>query len=860
MSVQKVPVAWEQVLVRHVVEAKWNDVGRISSLLTAPFDRNSSTSCDGGGSADISLMAQPSGRWMFAARFAGLPWIALFSNAGTGEQLFEANTDSRRLEVAWIGCRPGDGGWFFRAHRGGKRTVDFAQDIDASAPATWECTAVSVDLLKGCDTGEQTFRRLCEHYGIAIPMQQIRADEGKFHVIGKRGKPVKTGLRGYHIERGPEIAAGENKAATALARAIDRSNAKGIRKAVQQGASLKALPDTSVSPLMSALYKCDRPGGKECVKALVELGCLVDGDAQDDPTVVNCVAHFVNEDLALEMLQTIVPLGADVNAATSRMGNTALHDAVPYRRLELVRFLLEHGADPTIKNQQGQSPIDWLRSRIEGESRFSRRTEFAEILSMLTGEPIEEPELPPLRDDLQAENERFRLCHKARMVLQLIPEEVKLRPIKASRLARTEPFKAWDEELGKTGFSSAGHFVETTVERRHLSAYTNPKLRMDAILSGGGLLSKGLRCEIAAYHPDDTVTVVANEQSPDDPDFAPQSIVRKESAGESPAGLLERLQELVAKKKLVAIEADSFAARYGEALRRIAAEIRGRAAHLLETPTILIDGTPPRYERLGCYLDLSSWDDPSRSTQRMAEQALAELAEAPHGDEADDPFDLEMPIRDALYLVAMRHLQFAGAPDSLDFIDQGCDVALEYAQLLAGKWRRRVAVSQIEELSYCLLLSGLTRRWDGVAQICEALKPKHASAPRDPGDPPASYAQVFLVLASRYRKRAIPKLSEMEEAIRKARPRRPRLLLELWQAIRSGDQANFASALQRSLECFAERSDDQGRTNDIIAPLAIAESVFNLAAMEQGLQQASLPQPLADLLITPESVGIRVRR
>ena len=275
MNVQKVPAAWEQVLVRHVVKAKWGDVDRISSLLTAPFDRNSSTSCDGGGSTDIPLSFQPSGRWMFAARFAGVPWIMLFSNAAAGERLFEVHADSRRLEVAWIGCQSDDRGWFFRVQRGGKLAVEFSQGIDADAPTALECK--DVDLGKGGGTGEQVFGQLCKHYGIVLPMPQIRVVDDAFQIIGKRGKPVKTGLRGYHIEYGPEIAAGENKAATALARAIDHCDAEGIRKAVQRGASLKALPDTSVSPLMSALYKCDRPGGEECVRTLVELGCSIDG-------------------------------------------------------------------------------------------------------------------------------------------------------------------------------------------------------------------------------------------------------------------------------------------------------------------------------------------------------------------------------------------------------------------------------------------------------------------------------------------------------------------------------------------------------------------------------------------------------
>ena len=51
------------------------------------------------------------------------------------------------------------------------------------------------------------------------------------------------------------------------------------------------------------------------------LGCPVDGETGDDPTVVDCVAHFVDEDLSLEMLKTIVPLGADVNSQLNHLKN-----------------------------------------------------------------------------------------------------------------------------------------------------------------------------------------------------------------------------------------------------------------------------------------------------------------------------------------------------------------------------------------------------------------------------------------------------------------------------------------------------------------------------------------------------------
>ncbi|KAL2849604.1 hypothetical protein BJY01DRAFT_142771 [Aspergillus pseudoustus] len=38
---------------------------------------------------------------------------------------------------------------------------------------------------------------------------------------------------------------------------------------------------------------------------------------------------------------------------------TALHDAANLGRLDVVRYLLDHGADPTIRDAIGRTPCDW---------------------------------------------------------------------------------------------------------------------------------------------------------------------------------------------------------------------------------------------------------------------------------------------------------------------------------------------------------------------------------------------------------------------------------------------------------------------------------------------------------------------
>jgi hypothetical protein len=189
-------------------------------------------------------------------------------------------------------------------------------------------------------------------------------------------------------------------------------DADGIRKAVEQGASLTStLPDSTLTPLIAALCKFGEPGWEECVELLLELGCPVDG-VKKDPPIVACAAE---DALGPKTLELLVAHGADVNAA-NREGTTAIFECVVNGRVKLARFLMQHGADPTIKDASGTSALDWVRKRYDEEQGFRSRTKYAGLLSVLTGQPVAKPEVPTLRPELQAENERFKRCLKARRV------------------------------------------------------------------------------------------------------------------------------------------------------------------------------------------------------------------------------------------------------------------------------------------------------------------------------------------------------------------------------------------------------------------------------------------------------------
>jgi Ankyrin repeats (3 copies) len=764
MAARTKTIEAEQVLVRHVVEAKRDDIRRIKPLLRAPFPINGSATCDGPGNSEI--LGYPLGRCMVAARFANQRWIALFSNAASAAELFEVNASDPRLEVAWLGYRP-EAGWFFELRRAGRPVVEFAQAADAGSPSTCNLVGLEPNLLTSGESGEQALARLCQHFEICRPMPAIRILDDGFQIIGAAGRPVNSGLRGYLRLDGPAIGEGDADAAVALADAINGCVADGIRKAIEQGASLTSqLPGSSLTPLDAALCKFGEPGWDACVELLLELGCPVDG-VKKDPPIVTCAA---NDLLGPKTVELLVAHGADVNAA-NREGTTAIFECVIKGRVKLARFLMEHGANPTIKDQSGTSALDWLRKRYDEEKGFRSRTKYAEQLSVLTGQPVAKPEVPTLRPELQVENERFTRCLKARRQIALLSTKFELKPEKVSPLAKTNWYRDWQNELLSAGFLPAGHYALFTLRQ---SAYTHPKLGFDAILSGS---ADQPRCEIVAYHDDHSVTKVTNLRVGNDPDFAEPSTSEQEFKGASPAQLIAHLQVSRRGKSVLALDVASFAARHNEALSRQAIEMRERATHVLKTPSILIDGYPPRYERLGFYMDFSGWDDPSYSTEKHAQRLLDDLGNA----NREPPESLGKALDAAVELVAMRHFQFAGAPDVQKRVVEASELALAYFQACARESKRDdgLAWLKIRRLLHGLLLCALAKRWETFEEVCNAVRPKLASADTTDDEAVDDYAQVLLLFVSSYRDRPLPKAAALEQAVEKRRARRPRLLLDV---------------------------------------------------------------------------------
>lgn len=60
----------------------------------------------------------------------------------------------------------------------------------------------------------------------------------------------------------------------------------------------------------------------------------------------------------MEAMQICLDKGVDINAATDKTLNTALHAAAGRGTDDIVQFLLAHGANPNLKDNKGRTPLD----------------------------------------------------------------------------------------------------------------------------------------------------------------------------------------------------------------------------------------------------------------------------------------------------------------------------------------------------------------------------------------------------------------------------------------------------------------------------------------------------------------------
>ena len=177
---------------------------------------------------------------------------------------------------------------------------------------------------------------------------------------------------------------------TALMWASAQDNAPAVRALVDGGANLHAVSGGGFTPLLFAV----REGHLETLDALLATGANPDDALPNGASALGLATYNAHYDVAARLLEA----GADPNA--SGQGWTALHQVVWTRRpnlgrnppfpvplgrldgLDLARILVEHGADPNVR--QTKEPRDGNRNMLNrvGATPFLLAAKVADVAMM----------------------------------------------------------------------------------------------------------------------------------------------------------------------------------------------------------------------------------------------------------------------------------------------------------------------------------------------------------------------------------------------------------------------------------------------------------------------------------------------
>jgi ankyrin repeat protein len=128
----------------------------------------------------------------------------------------------------------------------------------------------------------------------------------------------------------------------------------GVKKYIKDGGDLEDSNEAEESVLaVSMRYKCDN----DLVMLLINAGADI-YDFDEEGVSIFEVAITYNY---LEIVQYFISEGIDVNKTQRRSGFTPLMAATCYGRVEIVKLLMQHGADKDAVDLKGISVIDFAR-------------------------------------------------------------------------------------------------------------------------------------------------------------------------------------------------------------------------------------------------------------------------------------------------------------------------------------------------------------------------------------------------------------------------------------------------------------------------------------------------------------------
>ena len=128
----------------------------------------------------------------------------------------------------------------------------------------------------------------------------------------------------------------------------------GLKKYIKSGADLQETNEAGESVLACAL----RAGcSMDTLMLLIESGADIFDFDDEGVSIFDMAITYDN----IHMVSYLIEQGIDVNKTTRKSGFTALMAAACYGRVEIVKMLLEQGANQHAKDSKGFTAIDFAR-------------------------------------------------------------------------------------------------------------------------------------------------------------------------------------------------------------------------------------------------------------------------------------------------------------------------------------------------------------------------------------------------------------------------------------------------------------------------------------------------------------------
>ncbi len=145
--------------------------------------------------------------------------------------------------------------------------------------------------------------------------------------------------------------------------AIDEHNAEKVTALLQNGASPNSPlgDEPHWKPLEAAIEELQTGGSIEIVKRLIEYGANVnEWDINHSLMPVHCAVFSLNEEATRLLLEN----GADPNCVSDE-GETPLMYAVECDEMNIVKLLIQHGANKTVNHFGGSCGISALTFSVK---------------------------------------------------------------------------------------------------------------------------------------------------------------------------------------------------------------------------------------------------------------------------------------------------------------------------------------------------------------------------------------------------------------------------------------------------------------------------------------------------------------